>query len=236
MSLSVCVRNVRATSKGGNITEGSMKCEDIDTLKSVGYTIEYLDEPTQVDSTASSFEAEQEIEEIIQEEIIQEPIVEQIETVIIQEPEVQTLVIQQQDIFDNSLVLAETNATLKANNIELTNKVSILEQELTTVTTQEELNKILLEKEIEKVHTSISNSKNYVGNHPKTQGREIEFNKWINSVKNAELELEKFANKLGLNYTRRSSVSGQIIYYQEPPIEEWESYIPTSSATVGSKF
>jgi hypothetical protein len=228
MSLSVCVRNVRAISKGGNITEGSMKCEDIDSLKSVGYTIEYLDEPTQVDSTASSFEPVQEIEQIEQ--------VEQIETVIIQEPVTQTLVIQQQDIFDNSLVLAETNATLKANNIELTNKVSILEQELTTVTTQEELNKILLEKEIEKVHTSISNSKNYVGNHPKTQGREIEFNKWINSVKNAELELEKFANKLGLNYTRRSSVSGQIIYYQEPPIEEWESYIPTSSATVGSKF
>ena len=42
MSLSVCVRNVRVTSQGGNITEGNMTCENIDTLKSVGYTIEYL--------------------------------------------------------------------------------------------------------------------------------------------------------------------------------------------------
>ena len=67
MALSVCVRNVRATSKGGNVSEGDMTCENIDTLKSVGYTIEYLDEPTQVDSTISSFEPTQEIEQIVEE-------------------------------------------------------------------------------------------------------------------------------------------------------------------------
>ena len=56
MSLSVCVRNVRATSKGGNVTEGEMTCENIDTLKSIGYTIEYLDGKPEKDSTTSSFE------------------------------------------------------------------------------------------------------------------------------------------------------------------------------------
>ena len=219
MSLSVCVRNVRATSQGGNITEGNMTCENIDTLKSVGYTIEYLDEPTQVDSTASSFEP-------VQEEIIQEPIIEEIETVIIQEPEVQTLVIQQQDIFDNSLVLAETNATLKANNIELTNKVSNLEQELSTVTTQEELNKILLEKEIENQYNYLNALQNtFYKTH-------VWFSRYITAVKNGEIELERFANRLGLEYIRRSHVNGEYIPYTTPPIEEQSSYIPTSSAIV----
>ena len=111
MALSVCVRNVRATSRGGKSTEGNMTCENIDTLKLSGYTIEYLDEPIQVDSTTSSFEPIQEIEEIQQ--------VEEIETVVIQEPKVQTLVIQQQDIFDNSLILAETNAKRQLLNIQL---------------------------------------------------------------------------------------------------------------------
>ena len=225
MSLSVCVRNVRAISQGGNITEGNMTCENIDTLKSVGYTIEYLDEPTQVDSTASSFEP-------IQEEIIQEPIIEEIETVIIQEPEVQTLVIQQQDIFDNSLVLAETNATLKANNIELTNKVSNLEQELSTVTTQEELNKILLEKEIDKQYNYLSALQQTTTIHPRTEGRDLWFSRYMNAVKAGETELERFANRLGLEYTRRNTVNGQPIYYTTPPIEEQSSYIPISSAIV----
>ena len=224
MSLSVCVRNVRAISQGGNITEGEMKCEDIDTLKSIGYTIEYLDEKPVIDSTASSFEP-------IQEEIIQEPIIEQIETVIIQEPEIQTLVIQQQDIFDNSLVLAETNATLKANNIELTNKVNNLEQELTTVTTQEELNKILLEKEIDKqyeiLNTFQSASFPSIGMSKKQL-----FHIYIENVKSVEIELERFANRLGLEYIRRSHVNGEYIAYTTAPIEEQPSYIPTSSAIV----
>ena len=224
MALSVCVRNVRAISQAGNITEGNMTCENIDTLKSSGYTIEYLDGQPEPDSTTSSFEPIQEIEEIEQ--------VEQIETVIIQEPEIQTLVIQQQDIFDNSLVLAETNATLKANNIELTNKVSNLEQELTTVTTKEELNKILLQKEIEKVHNAISISKSIGRDHPRAEARTISFNNWYAGTKGQEIQLEQFANSLGLEYTRRDNIDGSPIYYTEPPIEEWVSYIPTSSATV----
>ena len=226
MSLSVCVRNVRAISQGGKITEGEMKCEDIDTLKSIGYTIEYLDGQPEPDSTASSFEPIQEIEQIVE-----EPIIEQIETVIIQEPEIQTLVIQQQDIFDNSLVLAETNATLKANNIELTNKVNNLEQELTTVTTQEELNKILLEKEIDKqyeiLNTFQSASFPSIGMSKKQL-----FSLYIENVKSVEIELERFANRLGLEYIRRSHVNGEYIAYTTAPIEEQPSYIPTSSAIV----
>ena len=61
MALSVCVRNVRAISQAGNITEGNMTCENIDTLKSSGYTIEYLDGQPEPDSTTSSFEPTQEI-------------------------------------------------------------------------------------------------------------------------------------------------------------------------------
>ena len=221
MSLSVCVRNVRATSQGGNITEGNMTCENIDTLKSVGYTIEYLDEPTQVDSTASSFEP-------IQEEIIQEPIIEEIETVIIQEPEVQTLVIQQQDIFDNSLVLAETNATLKANNIELTNENNNLKLELENSITQLDVNKLKLQHEIEKVHNALDLRKQ--GSWCSPEARRIAGYNWTMSAKSEELKLERFANSLGLEYTRRDRIGGEPIYYTEPPIEEWVSYIPTSSA------
>jgi hypothetical protein len=230
MALSVCVRNVRATSQGGNITEGEMTCENIDSLKSIGYTIEYLDEPTQVDSTVSSFEPTQEIEQIVE-----EPIIEQIETVIIQEPQIQTLVIQQQDIFDNSLVLAEQNATLKANNMELTNKVSNLEQELTTVITQEELNKILLQNQIEKIHEGISILNSTTSMHPRPEAREIAFSNWVKSTKNKEIGLEQFANTLGLKYTRREIINGEPFYYTQPPIEEWSSYIPISSATVSNK-
>jgi hypothetical protein len=225
MSLSVCVRNVRAISKGGNVTEGNMTCENIDSLKSVGYTIEYLDEPTQVDSTASSFEP-------TQEEIIQEPIIEEIETVIIQEPEVQTLVIQQQDIFDNSLVLAETNATLKANNIELTNENNNLKLELENSITQLDVNKLKLQHEIEKVHNGIDIAKQATTVHPRVEARRIAGQQWTDSAKSSELRLERFANSVGLEYTRRDRIGGEPIYYIEPPIEEWVSYIPTSSATV----
>jgi hypothetical protein len=225
MSLSVCVRNVRAISQAGNITEGNMTCENIDILKSSGYTIEYLDEPTQEDSTASSFEP-------IQEEIIQEPIIEQIETVIIQEPEIQTLVIQQQDIFDNSLVLAETNATLKANNIELTNENNNLKEELENSITQLDVNKLKLEHRIQLVHSNISVAKQATTTHPRVDARRIAYTQWENSTKASEIELEKFANSLGLEYTRRDKIDGAPMYYTAPPIEEWISYIPTSSATV----
>tara|TARA_R110002124_G_scaffold283494_1_gene459606 strand:+ start:72 stop:758 length:687 start_codon:yes stop_codon:yes gene_type:complete len=224
MSLSVCVRNVRAISQAGNITEGDMTCENIDILKSSGYTIEYLDGKPEPDSTVSSFEPTQEIEEIEQ--------VEQIETVIIQEPEIQTLVIQQQDIFDNSLVLAETNATLKANNIELTNENNNLKEELENSITQLDVNKLKLEHRIQLVHSNISVAKQATTTHPRVDARRIAYTQWENSTKASEIELEKFANSLGLEYTRRDKIDGAPMYYTAPPIEEWVSYIPTSSATV----
>ena len=224
MALSVCVRNVRAISQAGNITEGNMTCENIDTLKSSGYTIEYLDGQPEPDSTTSSFEPTQEIEQIEQ--------VEQIETVIIQEPEIQTLVIQQQDIFDNSLVLAETNATLKANNIELTNENNNLKEELENSITQLDVNKLKLEHRIQLVHSNISVAKQATTTHPRVDARRIAYTQWENSTKASEIELEKFANSLGLEYTRRDKIDGAPMYYTAPPIEEWVSYIPTSSATV----
>ena len=224
MSLSVCVRNVRAISQAGNITEGDMTCENIDILKSSGYTIEYLDGKPEPDSTVSSFEPTQEIEQIEQ--------VEQIETVIIQEPEIQTLVIQQQDIFDNSLVLAETNATLKANNIELTNENNNLKEELENSITQLDVNKLKLEHRIQLVHSNISVAKQATTTHPRVDARRIAYTQWENSTKASEIELEKFANSLGLEYTRRDKIDGAPMYYTAPPIEEWVSYIPTSSATV----
>ena len=224
MSLSVCVRNVRATSQGGNVTEGDMTCENIDILKSSGYTIEYLDGKPEPDSTVSSFEPTQEMEQVEQ--------VEQIETVIIQEPEIQTLVIQQQDIFDNSLVLAETNATLKANNIELTNENNNLKEELENSITQLDVNKLKLEHRIQLVHSNISVAKQATTTHPRVDARRIAYTQWENSTKASEIELEKFANSLGLEYTRRDKIDGAPMYYTAPPIEEWVSYIPTSSATV----
>ena len=184
-----------------------------------------MEEPTQVDSTTSSFEP-------IQEEIIQEPIIEQIETVIIQEPEIQTLVIKQEDIFDNSLVLAETNATLKANNIELTNENNNLKSELENSITQLDLNKVILEHKIEKVHSDISISFESAKNHPRVEVRVQQVSQWKTNTKSKEIELEQYANSLGLEYTRRAKISGEPIYYTAPPVEEWVSYMPTTSATV----
>ena len=67
MSLSVCTDKVRIISPNGNLlSEGETRCKDIDTLKSLGYTIEYLEKPTQVDSTTSSFETIPEIEQVEQ--------------------------------------------------------------------------------------------------------------------------------------------------------------------------
>jgi hypothetical protein len=226
LSLSVCTDKVRIISPNGNLlSEGETKCSDITTLKNLGYTIEYLEEPTQVDSTTSSFEP-------IQEEIIQEPIIEQIETVIIQEPEIQTLVIQQQDIFDNSLVLAETNATLKANNIELTNENNNLKSELENSITQLDLNKVILQHEIDKVHTIINNEWSNVRSGSTPQKRQAAYSTWTKNTINSEIGLEQYANSLGLEYTRRAKISGETIYYTAPPIEEWVSYMPTTSATV----
>ena len=255
MSLSVCVRNVRAISKGGSVTEGNMTCENIDSLKSVGYTIEYLDEPPITDSTASSFEPIQEIEQIVE-----EPIIEQIETVIIQEPEIQTLVIKQQDIFDRSLVLAEEITQVKANNIELTNENNNLKSQLVDVITQEELTRIKMENQIDKVHDGYSKYAE-IKTYASTSGQQSQAGmKYDNHVESSEIGLENYAESLGFTYIRANRIDDSPYYYhnrggrisnvdtwqgglidnpiplsdqyQLPPIEETESYIPTSSAIV----
>ena len=212
MSLSVCVRNVRATSKGGSVTEGNMTCENIDSLKSVGYTIEYLDEPPITDSTASSFEPIQEIEQIVQEPIIAEPIEElpvQAETIQVVKP---IYAIYQQDIFDRSLVLAEEITQVKANNIELTNENNNLKQQLENVFTEEQVNKIKLENEIIKIHSIISERQAYA-KEGSQQSRKIKWANWVNFVENQEFFLERFADNLGLSYSRRIKVDGEPIYY-----------------------
>ena len=168
MSLSVCVRNVRATSQGGNVTEGNMTCENIDVLKSVGYTIEYLDEQPITDSTASSFEPIQEIEQIVQEPIIEEPIEElpvQAETIQVVKP---IYAIYQQDIFDRSLVLSEEITQVKANNIELINKNNDLESQLVDAISKEEFNRFKLETQVNSVYDSLNIIHSNVGKGSRT--------------------------------------------------------------------
>jgi hypothetical protein len=219
LSLSVCTDKVRIISPNGNLlSEGETRCKDIDTLKSLGYTIEYLEEPTQADSTISSFEPGQE-------ETIQEPIIEQIETVIIQEPEIQTLVIKQEDIFDNSLVLAETNAKLKINNIELTNENNNLKSKLENVFTQEDINKLELENEVKKVHFVLSQMENNVSRRTPEDYR-TGFTNYTKTLERKEIELEEFASNLGLIYNRRKVVNKEPFYYKDYipnwTLEKWE--------------
>ena len=203
MSLSVCVRNVRATSKHGSVTEGNMTCENIDILKSTGYTIEYLDGQPEPDSTASSFEPIQEIEQIVQEPIIEEPIEElpiEAETIqVIQTPVIQTLVIQQQDIFDHSLVLAEKINQVKANNIELTNKNNDLESQLVDAISKEEFNRFKLETQVNSVYDSLNIIHSNVGKGSRTpeQNRQ-QFDSYARAFEREELALEEFAKTLGL--------------------------------------
>ena len=221
MSLSVCTDKVRIISPNGNLlSEGETRCKDIDTLKSLGYTIEYLEEPTQADSTTSSFEPTQEIEQI--ETIIEEL---PIETVIIQEPEIQTLVIKQEDIFDNSLVLAETNAKLKVNNITLTNENNNLKSQLENVFTQEDINKLELENEVKKVHFVLSQMENNVSRRTPEDYR-TGFTNYTKTLERKEIELEEFASNLGLIYNRRKVVNKEPFYYKDYipnwTLEKWE--------------
>ena len=211
MSLSVCVRNVRATSQGGNVTEGDMTCENIDVLKSAGYTIEYLDEPSITDSTASSFEPIQEIEQIVEETIEELPI----ETEIIQVVK-PIYAIYQQDIFDRSLVLAEEITQVKANNIELTNKNNDLEAQLVNVISKEEFNRFKLETQIESVYSSLNAIHANIGVGTKTSEQtKQQFDSYARTVENSELALEEFAKNLGLVYNKRTRVHGEPFYWKE---------------------
>ena len=237
MSLSECVQKVRIISPNGNLlSEGETRCSDIATLKNLGYTIEELEEPKQPDFTS--------VEEIVEPEPVQEVIIEEPKEIVgvpveeIQEIQVlDDIFVMQADLLINrSLELATVNVNLEAEKQQLTTQVQTLQSNLENVITQEKLNEILLQKEIEKQHLYLSAKKETTGIHPRPEGRNIWHNRWADAVKSVEVNLELFANKLGLVYTRRDIVDGEKIYYTAPPVEEHESYIPTSSATVRTRF
>lgn len=231
MSLSVCVRNVRATSQGGNVTEGNMTCENIDVLKSIGYTIEYLDGKPVTDSTASSFEPIQEIEQIVQEPIIEELPIEAETIQVVQTPVIQTLVIQQQDIFDHSLVLAEEITQVKANNIELTNKNNDLESQLVDVISKEEFNRFKLETQVNSVYDSLNIIHSNVGKGTRTpeQNRQ-QFDSYARTFESQELALEEFAKTLGLVYNKRTRHHGEPFYWKEYTDNwTWEKWLVMES-------
>ena len=114
----------------------------------------------------------------------------------------------------------------------MTNENNNLKEELENSVTQLDVNKLKLEHQIDKVHSNIRVAKKATTTHPRVEARRIAFTQWENSTKASEIELERFANLLRLEYTRRDNVDGSPMYYTEPPIEEWVSYIPTSSPTV----
>ena len=257
MSLSVCTQKVRITSPNGTfLSEGETRCSDIATLRNLGYTIEELEEPTQPDFTTV-------------EEIVEEPI-QQVEEIIVQEPEtivnvpvenieeiqvVDDVFIMQADLLINrSLELATTNVNLQAEKQQLTAQVQTLQNTIEGLQTdvsqmpfanEKEYHEFLLDKQIDKIHTQISSAKSFTTNPQmsRPEGRKLEFDKWINLVESQEVKLEEFARNLGLNYSRRSKVDGENIYYNKyerelDPIyrDDWVSYIPTSSATVRTRF
>ena len=254
MSLSVCTQKVRITSPNGTfLSEGETRCSDIATLKNLGYTIEELEEPTQPDFTT--------VEEIVEPKPVEEEIIVQEPETIVNIPvenieEIQVVndifVMQADLLINRSLELATVNVNLEAEKQQLTTQVQTLENTIASLQTdvakmpfenEKQYHQFLLDKQIDKIHTQISTAKSYVGNHPRPEGRKLEWDKWINLVESQEVELENFARNLGLNYSRRSKVDGENIYYNKyerelEPIyrDDWVSYIPTSSATVRTKF
>jgi len=247
MSLSVCTQKVRITSPNGTfLSEGETRCTDIATLRNLGYTIEELEEPTQPDFSS--------VEEVVEPTPVEEPVV-------IQEPEtivnipvenieeiqiVDDIFVMQADLLINrSLELATTNVNLEAENQTLRNTIQGLQTDVSQMpfANEKEYHEFLLSKQVEKVHAIISSNKGKTTIHPKSDVRKQQVQNWVNSTEQAEISLEEFARNLGLNYTRRSIVDGENIYYNAyerslDPIyrDDWVSYIPTSSATVGSQF
>ena len=247
MSLSVCTQKVRITSPNGTfLSEGETRCTDITTLRNLGYTIEELEEPTQPDFTS--------VEEVVEPTPVEE-------SVVIQEPEtivnipvenieeiqvVDDIFVMQADLLINrSLELATTNVNLEAENQTLRNTIQGLQTDVSQMpfANEKEYHEFLLSKQVEKVHAIISSNKGKTTIHPKSDVRKQQVQNWVNSTEQAEISLEEFARNLGLNYTRRSIVDGENIYYNAyerslDPFyrDDWVSYIPTSSATVGSQF
>ena len=231
MSLSVCVKKVRVISPNGNLlSEGEMKCEDIETLQALNYEIIDLEEPTQADSTTSSLEP-------VQIEPTLEPVVEELpvetETIQVVEKPKPIYAIYESDIFDRSLTLVEEITQVKGNNIILKTENENLKQQLETAITQEKFNQYKLDERISTTHNSIASnfSKTKMGNSP--EARAIEFTKWINETESAEIGLENFAESLGLTYNKRKFIplnysysQGETLYYKNNipnwTIEKWE--------------
>jgi hypothetical protein len=248
MSLSVCTQKVRITSPNGTfLSEGETRCSDIATLRNLGYTIEELEEPTQPDFTT--------VEEIVEPKPVEEEI-------IIQEPEtivnipvenieeiqvVNDVFVMQADLLINrSLELATVNVNLEAEKQQLTTQVQTLQNTIEGLQidvsqmpfeNEKQYHEFLLQKQVEKIHALITTKKETIPIGSSVSTRTMYWNRWINYVETQEVELEKFARDLGLNYTRRSKVDGENIYYNAyerslDPIfrDDWISYVPTSSA------
>ena len=243
MSLSICVKKVKVISPNGNVlSEGEMKCEDIETLQALNYQIIDLEEPTQADSTTSSLQP-------VQAEPTPEPVVEELpvetETIQVVEQPKPIYAIYEQDIFDRSITLVEEITEIKANNIILKNQIQSLQTDVSQMPfeNQKQYHEFLLQKQIDLVHAVISKQKESIDIHPKVEVRKQNWDKWINYVESQEVKLEGFARDLGLNYTRRNKVDGENIYYNAyerslDPIykDDWVSYVPPTSAVQGSYF
>ena len=192
MSLSVCYKNVRVVSPNGNLlSEGNMKCEDITTLENLNYEITYLDET--------------------QEEPVVEELPVETETIQVVEQPKPIYAIYESDIFDRSITLVEEITQVKGNNIILTTENNNLKQQLETTITQEEFNKMLLQKEIEHIHGEIEAMNKFVNSASTPQARSINYNFWANVTMDKEVGLEKFAHNLGLVYERRTNLG---LYYK----------------------
>ena len=246
MSLSVCVKKVRVISPNGNLlSEGEMKCEDIETLQALNYEIIDLEETTLDDSTDSSLEP-------VQVEPEPEPVIEELpvetETIQVVEQPKPIYAIYEQDIFDRSITLVEEITNAKANNIILTNENNNLKQQLETFQTekleletkletsitQEEFNQYKLDRQISAVHSSIHSNFSKTKMRSSPEARAQDFTIWVNESESAEIGLENLAKELGLTYNRRKFIplsysysQGETLYYKNHipnwTIEKWES-------------
>ena len=158
-------------------------------------------------------------------------------------------------LINRSFELATENINLKTENQQLKQEAeqaiedfnSEVDRLLANVPfkNEKEYNEFLLEKQIASVHGNAQTvwTNIQTNRHPRPEGREAQYKTWMNLLRTSELGLENFANDLGLKYTRRTSVNNETVYYDpeiyNPPPEiftkEWQSYIPTSSATRASK-
>ena len=146
----------------------------------------------------------------------------------------------------------------------MTNENNNLQLQLETSITQEELIQIKMDNQIDKVHDGYSKYAN-IKSYASTSGQRAQAGmKYSNFIENSEIGLEDYAKSLGFTYIRANRVNNEPYYYhdrggrisnidtwqgglvdnpiplseqyQSPLMEEIKSYIPTSSATVGSKF